>query len=83
MKKSLAILVLLLGCAILSIGIKQMSRSKAPNACVVNFAKALGGKASFDLRQSSQKDRYYGIADISFGIFFICAGGTLLFKLKK
>lgn len=82
-KKTLAILVLLFGVTILAVGIKQINSSKVPNTCVVNFARSLGGKASFDLKQSSQKNRYRGIVEISLGAFFICVGGVLLYKLKK
>jgi len=82
-KRSLAILVFIFGVTMLSVGIKQINRSKVPNTCVVNFARSLGGKASFDLKQPSQKNRYRGIVDISLGALFICVGGVLLFKLKK
>ena len=82
-RKLLAILVLFLGLLILIVGIRLVDRGKSPNTCVVDFAKSLGGKASFDLRQSSQKDRYYGKAGIILGTVFICAGGVFLFKLKK
>ncbi|WP_321368546.1 hypothetical protein [uncultured Desulfuromusa sp.] len=81
--KIIAVLILLAGLALSTVGIRQVNRAKTPNTCIVNFAKSLGGKSSFNLRESLQKDRHAGIIGITLGVVFVCAGLIILFHPKK
>jgi hypothetical protein len=67
----------------LIVGVSEYRKSQHPNACVVDFSKSLGGKASLVLKQSTDRNRYYGISAISVGGIFTLAGCTLLLKIKK
>lgn len=82
-KKIFAAFLIVLGVVAFNVGLTQYKRSQTPNHCVVGFAKSLGGKASFDLDQSTQRGKYLGIAKIIGGIFFIGTGGVFLFKSFK
>ena len=82
-KKVMTTLLLVLGMASMVVGLGQINESRNPNTCIVSFAKSLGGKASFELGQSVQKDRLLGIAGLSVGFLFVLVGGALLLKTKE
>jgi len=79
-KKIFAAFLIVLGVVAFNAGRAQYKNSQTPSHCVIEFAKSMGGQASFDLDQSSQRGKYLGIAKIIGGIFFIGAGGVFLFK---
>ena len=82
-KKISGFVLILLGVFFLTVGISEYRKSQHPNACVVDFSKSLGGKASLALKKSTDRNRYYGISAISVGGVFTIAGGILLLKTKK
>ena len=82
-KKIFAAFLLVLGAAAFSSGLSQYKNCQTPNHCVVGFVKSLGGQASFELDQSVRHAKYFGIAKMIGGVFFVVAGGVFLFKSRK
>ena len=82
-KKISGFIFLLLGAVLIVSGISEYNKSRHPNACIIDFSKSLGGKASLALKKSTDRNRYCGISAISVGGIFTLAGGTLLLKTKK
>ncbi len=82
-KKMFAFMLLFFGIVSLVVGVGQINKGVTPNTCVVSFAKSLGGKASFELDQSTQKAKSRGIVGVSVGVIFSLAGGVLLLKSRK
>ncbi len=82
-KKIFAGFLLVLGVVAFSSGLSQYKKYQTPNHCVVGFAKSLGGQASFELDQSLQHAKYFGISQMIGGVLFVVAGGIFLFKSRK
>ena len=82
-KKIFAIFLLVFGAMAFSAGLSQYKKYQTPNHCVVGFVKALGGQASFEFDQSQRHAKYFGIAQMIGGVFFVVAGGVFLFKSRK
>ncbi|SEA77997.1 hypothetical protein SAMN05660420_03161 [Desulfuromusa kysingii] len=81
--KMIAIVILLVGLGTAFIGIRQVYQLKVQNTCVVGFTKSLGGRASFELRESLHKQRNRAIMGIFLGGIGAGTGAILLFYLKK
>jgi len=79
-KKIFAAFLIVLGAVAFSSGLTQYKNCQTPNHCVVGFAKSLGGQASFELDQTVRRERYFGIAKMIGGVFFIAASGVFLIK---
>lgn len=73
---------LVLGAVLIVSGVFAYNKSRHPNACIVNFSKSLGGKASLALKKSTEQNKYYGFGAVSGGIIVILSGGVLIFKTK-
>ncbi len=82
-KKKIGILTLFLGVLFIVSGAFEYNKSRHPNACVLNFSKSLGGKASLAFKKTTQQTRNYGMAMIGAGAIFTFAGCALLRKTKK
>ena len=82
-KKISGFILVSLGIVIFVAGSYQYNKSRTPNACMVSFAKSLGGKASLELDNAAQRGRRYGIASISVGILFTLAGSFLLLNTRR
>ena len=79
-KKIFAAFLIVLGAVAFSSGLTQYKNCQTPNHCVVGFAKSLGGQASFELDQTVRREKYFGIAKMIGGVFFIAASGVFLIK---
>jgi drug/metabolite transporter (DMT)-like permease len=82
-RKKIGSIFLIVGVVVLIFGIFEHNRSSHPNACIVDFSRSLGGKASLSLKNSTQQQRYYGMMAISAGVILTLAGGVLVFRTKK
>lgn len=82
-RRVVAILVLLAGLVLSNVGIRQVSRAKTPNPCILSFAKSLGGPASFNLKETLQQDKRSGLISLTSGAVLVCAGLVILFYPEK
>lgn len=81
--KITAIVLVILGAVVFTVGISLYRKSCTPNTCIVSFSKSLGGKASMAYEDSLQQAEYCGIAGIFVGGIFIFTGGTFLLKSRN